>query len=94
MVEMPVRRGDRLEVAGLEAERFDVRLDERIGARRPGIDQDQSRPGVDQITAEIVGADVIHVADDLEGRKGLFPFLVGDRYFHALLGHRDIRCEA
>jgi hypothetical protein len=76
MVEMPVRRGDDLDVACLEAERFDARLNEGIGARRAGIDEDQSSTGVDQIAAKIVGTD-----------KNKFPTILnpGNGCSHSLL---------
>src|SRR5215510_300512 len=41
VIEMPVRRGYDLNVARLEAERFDIRLDERIRSRRAGVDKDE-----------------------------------------------------
>ena len=83
-----MRRGDDPDVGGLEAKRLNIPLDQRIGARRAGIDQDQACPRIDQIAAEVISADIVKVADNLESRKRCLPFLIGDRQFHALLRRR------
>lgn len=87
-------RGYDLDIVCPVANRFNIRFDEWIGSRRAGVDEDESSACVDQIAAEIVGADVIDISDDFESWEGLFPFLVGDRHVHALLGDRSIDREA
>ena len=91
MVPMPMGRGDHLDIGSLEAKRLNVGFNQRIGTRRARIDQDQACPGVDQIVAEIISADIVHVANDLESGKRRLPFLVRDRQFHALLRQRPRR---
>ena len=58
----------------------------RVRAFRTRIDQDQALVRSDQVACEVVGADIVEVADDLEARKRLLPLLVGDRQVDALLG--------
>src|SRR5262249_16310067 len=84
MIAMAMRRGDDLDVTDPKTELLDVVFDQRIRTFDARVDQNQTLPGVDQVAAQIIGADIVEIADDLEARERLLPILIEGRRFFVL----------
>ena len=61
-------------VLELEAEFFDAGLEQRDVGFEIAVDQDVALRRGDQKTGQALAANVVEIAGDAEGRKGLGPF--------------------
>ena len=62
-----------LDVAEAEAKRLNALANQRRGRREIAVDEDEAFGRGDEVRGEIAAADVIEIARDAEGRKGLSP---------------------
>ena len=60
-------------VLHLETELLDAGLDQWRGIAEAGIDEDVALFAGDEVAGEVLGADVVEVAGDLEGSDGTLP---------------------
>ena len=73
MVEVTVADEEDLRVGVFEAEGFDRLFDLWWRGLKVGVDEDVALRGNDEVGGEILRADVVKIANDLEGREGLDP---------------------
>ena len=90
VIEVRLRRQQDPDLLGLEAEGADRLLDLARHARHGAVDQDVAGRRRDQVGGEILGADVVDRADDLEGRDRRRP----RRIVGVDLRRRLLRCRA
>src|SRR5262249_13719790 len=73
VVRVGMARQQDLNVGHLEAERLDRFLNQGDRALKAAVDEDMPLGSGDEIGGQVLGTDVVNVADDLVSRKGLVP---------------------